>query len=536
MFSRLANGCLFIIREGSYHAGRRLAQKGQPLRAFPWLAKAAIAGHPESQFLVAQSYLKGEGVPPSRDEAARWFKAASGADHRAAQVAYAELLWSRSEQEASFPRMRRSDCEEAILWATRAAESGMPAAQGLLGRILCFGPATLCDVERGEKLLRQAVKAGEAGASLGLALLLHGRSKMDRQSLAKIKSLLTHAAESGSAHAVFVLGVLAEQAADLETAAVNYQKAATQGHVAAQARWGIFLTTGHGCLENATEGESWVRRAALAGDREAALWLGDHYANPDDLHANTFEAAAWYRRAAEGGHSIAAGKLGRMLASPGPVYNPWEACIWLRQASASGDAGATHIIRSLAEQNAAPPTALLEALGDIEAAAHQGDQAAILRLGLFHCGRNDAAAVSWLGKAAETVPAARYWLGRTLDRLATSDAERASARSWIAWAAKDGMTDAMAILGEMTLHGRGGHQNLAEAFDLFEQASAQKHLGATFALGVMLSGVDGVPPDRARAKALLIEAAQRGHAPAQKQLALFEMSAQAIDAACIPQE
>jgi TPR repeat protein len=48
-------------------------------------------------------------------------------------------------------------------------------------------------------------------------------------------------------------------------------------------------------------GESWVRRAALAGDPEAATFIANLYARSGPLPPNYSEAAGWYRRAAEAG-------------------------------------------------------------------------------------------------------------------------------------------------------------------------------------------------------------------------------------------
>ena len=42
-----------------------------------------------------------------------------------------------------------------------------------------------------------------------------------------------------------------------------------------QARWGLALLEGRGISRNPVEGESWLRRAANAGDREAAALVGD---------------------------------------------------------------------------------------------------------------------------------------------------------------------------------------------------------------------------------------------------------------------
>ncbi len=73
----------------------------------------------------------------------------------------------------------------------------------------------------------------------------------------------------------------------------------------------------------------------------------------------------------------------------------------------------------------------------------------------------------------------------------------------------------------MQLHGRGGPADIPGALALFEDAASCGHLGAIFATGVLHAGAAGVPADPALSQARLRDAAARGHAPAQLQLARF---------------
>ena len=51
-----------------------LRDVGRAAEAFPLLARAAKAGIAEAEYGMAQCYLEGSGVPPSRPEAVRWLK------------------------------------------------------------------------------------------------------------------------------------------------------------------------------------------------------------------------------------------------------------------------------------------------------------------------------------------------------------------------------------------------------------------------------------------------------------------------------
>jgi TPR repeat protein len=459
------------------------------------LGKAAARGHAGAQLRMGQLYLSGQGVPPSRTEAARWLRRAAEAGHPPAQQAYAEFLWSGqggADGPGLFaaPLAAGHDRETAILWAERAATAGLPEAQALLGQILCFGPEPLRDAARGEAMFAAAAAAGRPEGHLGLALLLNRRAADTPAIMEEVRRRFARAAEGGSAYALFALGVMAERAAaqddSLWPQAVDfYAEAAKLGHRGAQARWGMFLAEGLGCVRNPVAGESWVRRAALAGERDAAAWLGDRYARPQGaLPPNLLEAVAWFRRAADLGHGGAARRLGAMYRDGSAGTDARQAAALFRQAAELGETAALADLQALIAAGSVPASVMIDTI--------------------------------------EALPAGQYWYGRLLLRQARSEADQAEARRWIARAAAgSGMVAAEAVLAEMMLHGRGGPRDVAEAVRRFEAAAAGGHLGAIFALGVLYAGAEGVPRDLARSAALLRAAAARGHAPAQAELARF---------------
>ena len=56
---------------GALRRAIRLSEKGKAAEAFRLLTRAAKAGIADAEYRVAQSYLAGSGVPPSRVEGAR---------------------------------------------------------------------------------------------------------------------------------------------------------------------------------------------------------------------------------------------------------------------------------------------------------------------------------------------------------------------------------------------------------------------------------------------------------------------------------
>jgi uncharacterized protein len=91
-----------------------------------------------------------------------------------------------------------------------------------------------------------------------------------------------------------------------------YQTAAEKGQRAAQVRWALALMEGQAVEQDLVAGETWLRRAALAGDPQAAALVGDLYVRNGPLPPNHTEAANWYRRAAEARHQAAARALGSL--------------------------------------------------------------------------------------------------------------------------------------------------------------------------------------------------------------------------------
>ena len=98
------------------------------------------------------------------------------------------------------------------------------------------------------------------------------------------------------------------------------------------------LLEGRGGPVDLLNGETWLRRAALGGDCEAAALLGDIYARDGVLPPNYAEAARWFRIAAERGHKAAARALAMLyLNGTGIGRDPDAAAVSLKDAAEAGD-------------------------------------------------------------------------------------------------------------------------------------------------------------------------------------------------------
>ena len=152
--------------------------------------------------------------------------------------------------------------------------------------------------------------------------------------------------------------------------------------------------------------ESWLRRAALAGDPEAAALVGDLYVKNGRLPPNYTEAAGWYRRAAKGVPE-ARYTYRRMLADGrGVTPDPEAARGWIARASAAGLREGQMALAEMLVNGRGGPRDTAAALEVFEQAAAEGHSGAMFALGALFVGGHDLpedrmAAQRWSRAAAE---------------------------------------------------------------------------------------------------------------------------------------
>src|SRR5262249_60983967 len=126
-----------------------------------------------------------------------------------------------------------------------------------------------------------------------------------------------------------------------------------------QLRWGLAVLEGRGVARDVVAGESWLRRAAHAGDIDAAALLGHLCAKGGELPPNYAEATIWLGRAAARDHAAAARMLGQLhLSGAAGVADPTMASFWLRRAAVLGDAPARADLGNLVLSGRGAPEAL----------------------------------------------------------------------------------------------------------------------------------------------------------------------------------
>jgi TPR repeat protein len=537
----LASPAAALRRALRHHAGGRMAP------AFALYTRAARAGIAEAEYRLALAYLEGKGVPPSRAEAVHWLELAATHGEIDAQTLFATLCvhglagagGSAHARLFAADEAGEPDFATAAKWARAAAEAGSAKGQALYAYVLSAGPAPLLDPEAAHLWYERSAAAHCPEGCLGYALSLAPRAD-DEDGRRRVAANLRLAAEAGLPTAIYLLAALTEAgigvARDPSVAVQLYRHAAERGHRAAQLRWGLALLDGREVEADPAAGETWLRRAALGGEAEAAALLGDLYARSGPLPPNYGEAANWYRRAAEAGHGAAARALGSLyLTGAGVGRDAAEAAHWLRLGGRAGDHAAQIDFANLVRDGAGEAEDPARVAQWFATEAETGDLVGAFNFAVcldqgFGVLPDARQAADWLRRAAEGVPEAQYLYGRILAEGRGVAADPAAARRWIGEAADRGLAEARLALAEMLVNGRGGPPDPAAALRLFEEAAAEGHSGAMFALGALHAGGHCLAADRAAAQRWFRAAAERGHAQAQQMLGRY-LAAGVVDVA-----
>ncbi len=515
--------------------GRREARQGRHLRAVRRFTHAARAGSAAGALELGRAYLLGLGVPSCPPVATRWLAQAALAGETEAQLLLASLALQGITQASAEPIFappntrpgQEAECRSALYWGQMAADAGCAEGQALLGFILTSGAPALRDPERGHELYRQAARSGCPHGQLGWSLAL--LTAVPEADLGEARRLLEAAALADLPTAHCVLGILAESdietAADLSVAARHYRRGADLGHAPSQLRYGLALLRGRGVPADRFQAETWLRRAALNDEPQAAAILGGLYAQVGTLPPNYAEAMIWFRRAAEAGHDAAARALAHLLLHGlGTSADPQEALRLLRQAAGRGNVEARAELAALALAGDGAEADRLAAVAYLRERAEVGDMAAAFDIGIC-CAegvgvpRDDEQAVGWFRRAAEELTIAQYWYGRMLAEGRGAPQDLSAARDLFLRAAEQGLQDAEVVAGEMLANGRGGPPDMPRARLLFNRAAAAGHAGALYALGMLARGACGEPEDRVAAAWFLGRAAESGHPVARRLLA-----------------
>lgn len=152
------------------------------------------------------------------------------------------------------------------------AHNGVVRYQAVLGEILLTGKLATRDPQEASYWLQCAAQAGDADASLNLAMqIYHGDGVA--QDFARVLKLAEPSARAGSASAQHLLGNMYSlgqgTTKDVKQAVYWHTKAAQQGNVAVQAALGFRYLTADGVERDLDSAIKWLRLAAKGGHQDS---------------------------------------------------------------------------------------------------------------------------------------------------------------------------------------------------------------------------------------------------------------------------
>ena len=160
--------------------------------SFEELQAVAPTGTAEQQFRLGMRYLRGDDVDTNPFNASIWFRMAAMQGHAEAMFGLAECY-----DESDLPE----NAEETIHWLRKAAELGHPRAMAFLGIELC-GRAHGKDLDEGRKWLAKSAKHGSIEGMRAHAFQLLRQNKPEEG-----KSLYRDAALKGDSMSAVMFGL-----------------------------------------------------------------------------------------------------------------------------------------------------------------------------------------------------------------------------------------------------------------------------------------------------------------------------------------
>jgi TPR repeat protein len=267
--------------------------------------------------------------------------------------------------------------EEAITLITAAADAGYPDAQFFVGLV--------DETPQPAKAREWFIKAANAGhvraAAKAAVMLEEGRGGDSNKELA----LKYHriAAEGGIAESAFKVAKAKELSGGANTDEMlkMYQRAAMAGDSEANLRLGDLYFTGDAGVKNQVEAFKYYRNAAQLKSAKAYFKMGYCYERGHGVAANNQEAARWYEKGADAGDLNCIANLARFYETGAGVdKDPAKAAKLYRTAAEQGEPFAQLSLGSMYRSGTGVKPDLVEAYRWIGLAAERGYGEAILKL------------------------------------------------------------------------------------------------------------------------------------------------------------
>lgn len=250
--------------------------------AIKWFRKAAEQGNSEAQFKIGMCYLEGIGVNQREDEALYWLQKSGEQGNSEAQIKLGDYYYDKGEVTAF---------SEALKWYQKAGKKGKKDRKEKMDNCEIFVKAingdtkaqlavflaytggmfgVKEDIDEAKKWLNKAAKSGSPEAQ-GLLGALYYEADNKKEAV----KWLSKAAEQGNATAQYHLGghyVLEE---NFKEAIKWFRKAAEQGHADAQYGLGVCMLKYYGDTSR-IEAVNWIQKSANQGNTDAKGFLKEY--------------------------------------------------------------------------------------------------------------------------------------------------------------------------------------------------------------------------------------------------------------------
>ena len=475
---------------------------------------AAARGNAPAELGLGVIYANGFGVEADPAAGAAWYERAAAKGNSDAQVALALLC----DAGQGMP----SDPARAAALFEQAAEQRQSRAHYHFALHLLEGNGVAENRVMAETHLRRAALTGYRRRCCALAGCTAARTKR-RCGIGRRPISAMPKRNSRSACCI-ARGEGVPQR--LEIAARWFEKAAEQGHAAAQFNLGVVRLNGSGIERDPVLAANWLARAAEQGMVRAQTRLARLYFTGDGDAQDYRKAAEWLQRAAGAGDSEAETLLaGLYLSGNGVAHDPAEAERLLRSAAGRGYGPAMLQLGHFCAADRALSARQEEAVRWYRAAAERGVVAA-----QWIVAQNLSPAIGASASPRRRLPG---FAGRPRPDMPGRNSSSASCIApgpacrpirlpeppGIAAPPNRASKAAQHNLAVMLFRGDGVERDPEAAVEWYRKAAEQGLPEAQTALGDLYARGIGVAADPEAARAWYEKAAAQGHAPAQAKLA-----------------
>lgn len=533
--SMCASGCAdaqyvlgFDLLYGSFSAKNEA-------KAYYWLEKAKKSGHVDAGVQVAKILINGWGQEKDEKTGVAILDSYASTTSNVAHFELGKIYY--------FGTLKEQDYNKALYHFKKAAEHGHAISQHYLGDIYLFGKGVAVDYSEARKWYELSENQGDKVASQRLGFIyFYGVGVAEDRS--KAFKYFKYSADKGNEHAQYMLRYFYLMDDEYKNYAIGQQyleKSAEQGYAPAQRELARNYLTGQFGLRDDKKFIYWINKAAMAGDAEAQLILGDAYINfgDDSIFPVSYpDAIRWLEKAAENDFVRANILLAEIYSTVDEYKDNQKFCHYVEQAEqlmadkerSGSKFGSEHeSLADLLYKFSDDRIKRQKAFDHYCKAFLSGRQSVLYNLGwmFFVNGYTNDFFVMSSEELIQKIITVEdisissnlaYLLGLIYFNGFKVHQDKETAEKWYLKAVVKGSLSAACRLGNYYINERKMYD---KGFSILEKAYADGSIEATRLIGLCYKNGIGVKKNRSKAKALLKEAAEKGDADAAEQLKKF---------------